>query len=165
MLLRLDIKNKIKKQVEEGATFKNACLSAGVPIEMALNLTRTDDDFRDIYELAHQEHPVTRSDPAPSSVRYRDPHQIKHDFMEMLVDAGLYHKIAQMASLADPTTEEGQKVLMFMGRSILPIVTPKDLPPPEKTLDITEMSDSELKVMLHDMRQARLSTEGGENNG
>jgi len=159
MLLRLDIKNKVKARVEEGANFKEACVSTGIPIEMALNLTKTDQEFREIYELARENHAPSLSDPAPSSVVYKDPHAVKQDFLEMLHDAGLFHKLAQMAALADPTTEEGQKVLMFMGRSILPTVIPKEQPKTEKVVELQHMSDNELKAMLKEMRAARLDTD------
>ena len=156
MLLRLDIKNKIKVRVEEGANFKEACVATGIPIEMALNLTKTDEEFREIYELARENHLPTVSDPAPSSVIYKDPHAVKQDFLEMLHDAGLFHKLAQMAAIADPATEEGQKVLMFMGRSILPTVIPKEQPRQENVVELKNMSDNELKEMLKQMRAARL---------
>ena len=159
MLLRLDIKNKVKARVEEGANFKEACVATGIPIEMALNLTKTDQEFREIYELARKNHPPTVSDPAPSSVVYKDPYAVKQDFLEMLHDAGLFHKLAQMAALADPESEEGQKVLMFMGRSILPTVIPKEPPKQEKVVDLQQMSDNELKAMLKEMRAARLDTD------
>lgn len=159
MLLRLDIKNKIKVRIEEGANFKEACVATGIPIEMALNLTKTDQEFRELYELARENHPPSASDPAPSSVVYRDPYAVKQDFLEMLHDAGLFHKLAQMAALADPTSEEGQKVLMFMGRSILPTVIPKEPPRQEKVVDLQQMSDKELKAMLKEMRAARLDTD------
>ena len=158
MLLRLDIKNKVKARVEEGANFKEACVATGIPIEMALNLTKTDQEFREIYELARENHPPTLSDPAPSSVVYRDPHALKQDFLEMLYDAGLFHKLAQMTAMADPTTEEGQKVLMYMGRSILPPLIPKEQPKQETVVDLQQMSDNELKAMLKEMRAARLDT-------
>jgi hypothetical protein len=112
--------------------------------------------------LAKETHPVNQSDPAPSSIPYRDPHTIKQDFMSLLVDAGLYHKLAQMAALADPETEEGQKVLMFMGRCILPLVTPKDEPAVSSVVELAEMSDSELKIMLKEMRAARLDGPSGD---
>lgn len=156
MLLRLDIKNKVKARVEEGANFKEACIATGIPIEMALNLTRTDQEFREIYELARENHPPTLSDPAPSSVLYKDPHRVKQDFLEMLHDAGLFHKLAQMAALADPESSEGQKVLMFMGRSILPTLIPKEPPRQERVVELQQLSDSELKAMLKEMRAARL---------
>jgi hypothetical protein len=82
--------------------------------------------------------------------------------MSLLVDAGLYHKLAQMAALADPETEEGQKVLMFMGRCILPLVTPKDEPAVSSVVELAEMSDSELKIMLKEMRAARLDGPSGD---
>jgi len=156
MLLRLGIKDKIKTHIENGASFRGACIACGVPAELVLNLTKTDSEFRGMYELAKETHPVSKADPAPSSVPYRDPHAIKQDFMSLLVDAGLYHKLAQMAALADPETEEGQKVLMFMGRSILPLVTPKDEPVVTRSVELEEMSDVELKLMLKEMREARL---------
>lgn len=159
MLLRLDIKNKVKARVEEGANFKEACVATGIPIEMALNLTKTDEEFREIYELARENHPPTLSDPAPSSVVYRDPHAVKQNFLEMLTDAGLFHKLAQMAALADPTSEEGQKILMFMGRSILPTVIPKEQPRQENVVELKQMSDVELKKMLKEMRAARLDVD------
>ena len=74
----------------------------------------------------------------------------------MLHDAGLFHKLAQMAAIADPATEEGQKVLMFMGRSILPTVIPKEQPRQENVVELKNMSDNELKEMLKQMRAARL---------
>lgn len=156
MLLRLGIKNKVKARVEEGANFKEACIATGIPVEMALNLTKTDQEFREIYELARENHPPTLSDPAPSSVLYKDPYTVKQDFLEMLHEAGLFHKLAQMVALADPESEEGQKVLMFMGRSILPTVVPKDPPKQEKVVELKQMSDSELKQLLKEMRAARL---------
>lgn len=159
MLLRLEIKSKVKARVEEGANFKEACEATGVPLETALNLTKTDQDFREIYELARQNHPPTLSDPAPSSVVYRDPYVVKQDFLEMLHDAGLFHKLAQMVALADPSSEEGQKVLMFMGRSVLPTVIPKEPPRQEKVVDLQQMSDNELKAMLKEMRAARLDSD------
>ena len=162
MLLRLDIKNKVKARVEEGANFKEACVATGIPIEMALNLTKTDQEFREIYELARENHPPTLSDPAPSSVVYKDPYAVKQDFLEMLHDDADVRKKKHDFMLrvfdADPTSEEGQKVLMFMGRSILPTLIPKEPPKQEKVVDLQQMSDNELKAMLKEMRAARLDT-------
>lgn len=159
MLLRLDIKSKIKSRIDEGANFKQACVATGIPIEMALNLTKTDEDFREIYELARKNHLPSLSDPAPSSVVYKDPYAVKQDFLEMLHDAGLFHKLAQMTAIADPASQEGQKVLMFMGRSILPTLLPKEPPKEEKVVELKQMSDVELKQMLKEMRAARLDAD------
>lgn len=157
MLLRLDIKNKVKARVEAGDNFKQACIATGIPVDLALNLTKTDREFREIYELARKNHAPSLSDPAPSSVKYRDPHAVKQDFLEMLTDAGLFHKIAQMCALADPETDEGRKTLMFLGRSIIPTVIPKADPAEEKVVDLQQMTDHELKLMLGELRRNRLS--------
>ena len=46
---------------------------------------------------------------------------------------------------------------MFFGRSILPMIIPKDAPEAPTIVALKEKSDTELKDMLIDLRRKRMS--------
>jgi len=161
MMVRMGLKDKMFTLIEEGSTFQDACEEVGVPFELALALTKTDEDYRKMWvssnrseQGAHSEGAVTRL--YPSSV-HRSPAEVKEHFMGMLQEAGLYEKLGQMAALAEPGTKEGDRVLMFFGRSILPMIIPKDAPEAPTIVALKEKSDTELKDMLIDLRRKRMS--------
>ena len=156
MLLRLGIKNKMRELVDDGSPFKEAAEEAGVPYELALALTKTDDDFYAMWSESNAQEDAPTSRLYPSTV-YRSPKEVKEDFMSMLVQAGLYEKLAQMAVLAEPGTPDGDKVLMFFGRSILPTMLPKENVEEHTIIELREKSDEELKGMLRELRGRRIT--------
>jgi len=155
MMLRLGIKNKMRGLIDDGSPFKEAAEEAGVPYEMALALTKTDEDFHAMWSDSSRSSD-TPARTYPSTV-HRSPSEVKEDFMAMLVDAGLYEKLAQMAVLAEPGTDEGNKVLMFFGRSILPTMLPKEHVEDRTIVELREKSDGELKEMLSELRNRRIT--------
>ncbi|HIB84266.1 MAG TPA: hypothetical protein EYO59_06625 [Chromatiaceae bacterium] len=165
MVIRMGLKDQMRSLIEGGSTFQDACGEVGVPFELALALTKTDEDYRVMWsdsnrseQGAHSEGAVTRL--YPSTV-HRSPTEVKEHFMGMLQDAGLYEKLGQMAALAEPGTKEGDRVLMFFGRSILPMIIPKDAPEAPTIIALKEKSDIELKDMLDNMQKKRI-TDGSE---
>lgn len=159
MMLRLGIKNKMKEAVDSGQTFKEACDLVGVPYEYAFSASQTDDDFREIWQSAQKQEGAEDLLPCPSTV-WRDGHEVKAEFMNMLVEVGLFHKLVEMASLADPGTDEGNKVLMFFGRSIIPQILPKEAKEEAPLVELKQKSDKELMAMLKSLRTDRLSLDG-----
>ena len=155
MMIRLGIKNKMKGLIEDGSPFKEAAEEAGVPYEMALALTKTDEDFQAMWSDSNKES-TTPARIYPSTV-HRSPSDVKEDFMAMLVDAGLYEKLAQMAVLAEPGTDEGNKVLMFFGRSILPMMLPREHVEDRTIIELRDKSDNELKSILKELRSRRIT--------
>ena len=160
MMLRLGIKNKMKQSVDEGATFREACDKAGVPYELALAATKTDDDFQEIWRTARKEVDDPQL-PCPSTV-WQSATEVKDNFLNMLTEAGLWHKLAQMAAMAEPGTEEGNKVLMFFGRAIMPTMLPKETKREETVVELHQKSDNELLEMLKEMRAHRIESSNAE---
>ena len=158
MMLRLNIKSKMKESVEGGSTFKQACSEVGVPYELALAASRTDEDFQEIWRESRKvaDDPTL---PCPSTV-WQTPTEVKHNFLNMLNEAGLWDKLATMAALAEPGTEEGNRVLMFFGRAILPTMLPKESKTEEVVVELKQKTEGELLEMLKEMRSERLETDG-----
>ncbi len=159
MMLRLGIKNKMKEAVESGQTFEEACDLVGVPYEYVFSASQTDDDFREIWQTAQKQEGSQDTLPCPSTV-WRDGHEVKAEFMNMLVEVGLFNKLVEMASMADPGTEEGNKVLMFFGRSIIPQILPKQEKQEVPLIELKQKSDKELMDMLKSLRKDRLNLDG-----
>ena len=153
-MIRLNIKNKMKEYVESGMTYKEACQKAGIPYELALAASKTDEDFQEIWRQSR----AVADDPAlpcPSTV-WQTPTQVKQNFLNMLNEAGLWDKLATMAALAEPGTEQGDKVLMFFGRAILPTMLPKENNTEETVVELSQKTEGELLSMLKEMRASRL---------
>ena len=156
MMLRLGIKSKMRELINDGSPFKEAAEEAGVPFEMALALTKTDNDFHAMWSESNNQEDATPTRVYPSTV-HRSPREVKEDFMNMLVASGLYEKLAQMAALAEPGTPEGDKVLMFFGRSIIPTMLPKENTEDHTVIELRAKSDEELKSMLKELRGRRIT--------
>jgi len=154
MMIRMNIKNKMKESVEGGLTFKEACLKVGIPYELALAASKTDDDFQEIWRESRKvaDDPTL---PCPSTV-WQTPSEVKQNFLTMLNEAGLWNKLAAMAALAEPGTEQGDKVLMFFGRAILPTMLPRESEPRETIVELSQKTEGELLGMLKEMRASRL---------
>jgi hypothetical protein len=82
--------------------------------------------------------------------------------MNMLHEAGLWEKLAEMAHLAEPGTPDGDRILMFFGRSILPQMLPKETIVEERVVELSHKTEGELLRMLKDMRQERIT--GGDSD-
>ncbi len=159
MVVRLGLKDQMRESIKGGATFEEACESAGVPVELALGLTKTDEDYMDMWSIANRAVGAPTPRVYPSTV-HRSPTEVKEAFMEMLQEAGLYEKLGQMAAMAEPGTKEGNRVLMFFGRSVLPMVLPKEAPEAPTIVALKEKTDEELRDMLLTMRKGRVSGDG-----
>ena len=160
MMLRLGIKNKMKEEVDGGSTFKEACDKAGVPFELALAATKTDDDFQEIWRVSRKEADDPYL-PCPSTV-WQTPTEVKDNFLNMLSQAGLWNKLAEMAAMAEPGTEEGNKILMFFGRSVMPTMLPRETKREETIVELHQKTDNELLAMLKEMRAERIETKDAE---
>jgi hypothetical protein len=158
MMLRLGVKNKLKEAVESGHSFKSACELVGIPYEYAFSASQTDDDFREIWQLSRSNGSLDTL-PCPSTV-WRDGYEVKTEFLNMLVEVGLFNKLVHMASLAEPGTTEGDKILMFFGRSIIPQVLPKQDQTDKDEVRLNQKSDKELVEMLRLLQRGRLSLDG-----
>jgi len=158
MMLRLGVKNKLREAVESGSSFGEACELVGIPYEYAFSASQTDEDFREIWQLSRA-NGSTDTLPCPSTV-WRDGYEVKTEFLNMLVEVGLFEKLVHMAALAQPGTEQGDKVLMFFGRSIIPQVLPKQDQSDKEVVQLNQKSDKELVEMLRSLQKDRLSLDG-----
>jgi len=158
MMLRLGVKNKLKAAVESGHSFEAACELVGIPYEYAFSASQTDDEFREIWKISRANGSVDTL-PCPSTV-WRDGHEVKAEFLNMLVEVGLFNKLVHMAALAEPGTVQGDKVLMFFGRSILPQVLPKKDEDDSDVVHLNQKSDKELVEMLRSLQKGRLGLDG-----
>ena len=158
MMLRLGVKNKLKAAVESGHSFEAACELVGIPYEYAFSASQTDDEFREIWNISRANGSVDTL-PCPSTV-WRDGHEVKAEFLNMLVEVGLFNKLVHMAALAEPGTVQGDKVLMFFGRSILPQVLPKKDEDDSDVAHLNQKSDKELVEMLRSLQKGRLGLDG-----
>lgn len=156
-LIREGRREEMAKAIASGLHFEDAAEKAGIPYEVALSASRKDPEFMTWYDESRNkpriEKNIKRHKPKTSL-------QIKSDFVNKLSQVGLFDKIADMAEMADPNTEEGKQVLGFFMRYIVKDILPKET---AAKVEHTEkasydtMTDAELLEMLQDRRQQRLS--------
>jgi hypothetical protein len=156
-LIREGRREEMAKAIASGLHFEDAAEKAGIPYEVALSASRKDPEFMAWYDESRSkpriEKQIKRHKPKTSL-------QIKSDFVNKLSQVGLFDKIADMAEMADPNTEEGKQVLGFFMRYIVKDILPKEtaakVEHTEKAAYDT-MTDAELLEMLQDRRQQRLA--------
>lgn len=158
-LIRENRREEMAKAIANGLHFEDAAEKAGIPYEVALSASRKDPEFMVWYD-------ESRSKPRIVKTINHKKHtpktslQIKSDFVNKLSEVGLFDKIAVMAEMADPDTEEGKQVLGFFMRYIVKDILPKET---AAKVEHTEkasydtMTDAELLEMLHNRREKRIS--------
>ena len=158
-LIRENRREEMAKAIGNGLHFEDAAEKAGIPYEVALSASRKDPEFMVWYD-------ESRSKPRIVKTINHKKHtpktslQIKSDFVNKLSEVGLFDKIAVMAEMADPDTEEGKQVLGFFMRYIVKDILPKET---AAKVEHTEkasydtMTDAELLEMLHNRREKRIS--------
>ncbi len=158
-LIREGRREEMAKAIASGLHFEDAAEKAGIPYEVALSASRKDPEFMAWYDESRSK-PRIEKKIKPKRHKPKTSLQIKSDFVNKLSESGLFDKIAVMAEMADPHTEEGQQVLGFFMRYVVKDVLPKEtaakVEHTEKAAYDT-MTDAELLEMLQDRRQQRLA--------
>lgn len=157
-LIREGRREEMAKAIASGLHFEDAAEKAGIPYEVALSASRKDPEFMEWYDVSRSR-PRIEKKIRPKKHKPKTSLQIKSDFVNKLSEVGLFDKIADMAEMADPNTEEGKQVLGFFMRYIVKDILPKEtaakVEHTEKAAYDT-MTDAELLEMLQDRRQQRL---------
>jgi len=156
-LIREKRRSDMESAIGRGLHFYDAAKTAGIPYEVAISAINNDEEFRSWYEISkgrprleskHQE----KYNPKTSL-------QIKSDFVNKLSEVGLFDKIAVMAEMADPHTEDGKQILGFFMRYIVKDILPKEtaakIEHSEKT-SYDQLTDAELLETLHRRREQRI---------
>lgn len=158
-LIRENRREEMAKAIAKGLHFEDAAEKAGIPYEVALSASRKDPEFMAWYDESRSK-PRIEKTITPKKHTPKTSLQIKSDFVNKLSEVGLFDKIAVMAEMADPNTDEGKQVLGFFMRYIVKDMLPKET---AAKVEHTEkasydtMTDAELLEMLQDRRQQRLS--------
>lgn len=158
-LIREARRQEMEQGIDNGLHFEDAAEKAGIPYEVALSASRSPGEFQRWYDLSRNRPRVERKI-LPKKHKPKTSLQIKSDFVNKLSEVGLFSKIAVMAEMADPHTEEGKQVLGFFMRYIVKDMLPKET---ASKVEHTEkaaydtMTDAELLEMLQDRRQQRLT--------
>ncbi len=158
-MIREGRREEMAKAIANGLHFEDAAEKAGIPYEVALSASRKDPEFMQWYDESRSK-PRIEKNIKPKKHKPKTSLQIKSDFVNKLSESGLFDKIAVMAEMADPHTEEGQQVLGFFMRYVVKDVLPKEtaakVEHTEKAAYDT-MTDAELLEMLQDRRHQRLA--------
>ena len=155
-LIREHRRAKMARGMDRGLHFVDAAEAAGIPYEVAMGSVSVDEEMRCWWRLSEDRPQIGKP---KEMVDRRSPLQIKRDFVNKLADAGLFDKIPEMVSKADPDTPEGKEVLGFMVKFLIKDILPKEVASKiehTQKAELTEMSDEELARLLHERRQARL---------
>ena len=158
-LIREARRQEMEQGIDNGLHFEDASEKAGIPYEVALSASRSPGEFQRWYDLSRNRARLERKI-LPKKHKPKTSLQIKSDFVNKLSEVGLFSKIAVMAEMADPHTEEGKQVLGFFMRYIVKDILPKET---ASKVELTEkaaydtMTVAELLEMLQDRRNQRLT--------
>lgn len=156
-MIREQRRDDMERAINRGLHFEDAADVAGIPYEIAIAASRSDPKFIEWYALS-EERPRIRK----RTMKKYEPKtslQIKSDFVNKLSDVGLFDKIADMAEMADPHTEEGKQILGFFMRYIVKDILPRETASKiehSEGRDYDKLTDAELLEALHKRREQRL---------
>ncbi|TFH67053.1 MAG: hypothetical protein E4G90_00290 [Gemmatimonadales bacterium] len=124
--IRETMLTRMRSYIDDGLHYVDAAERAGIPFELALSRITYDEEMREWFQRSKdrpkiESHP--QSDLAPDVM---SPMQMKHRTLEMLWNAGLFRKTAEMVAMANPDNPQGQAVLLTILTRFARDIFPKE---------------------------------------